>query len=91
MDVYALGVTIYYCLFSEHIWGVIGDKTAFIKDLRQSKVVPVILPEAFRNQPCSKLIRMLVQLCLRCVSGAPQGRPSLAWIVTFLEETRNCL
>jgi hypothetical protein len=31
VDVYALGVTIYHCLFSQHIWNVAGDRTDFIR------------------------------------------------------------
>jgi hypothetical protein len=34
---------------------------------------------------------MLVQLCLRCVTAAPERRPTLVWVVTFLEESRKCL
>lgn len=91
VDVYALGVTIYHCLFAQHIWSVAGSRTGFIRDLRAQALTPTLLPESFRDLSCSRVVRILVQLCLRCVSASPEGRPALLWVITFLEQSRKCL
>lgn len=33
LDVYSLGVSIYRCLFTEHIWDSIASKTSFLLEL----------------------------------------------------------
>ena len=91
-DVYSLGVTIFRCLFAQHVWGELGSKEQFLQRIRGGgSVAPVLLPERFRSLACSRVARLLVHLCLRCVSVLAEERPSLQWAVTVLEQSRKSL
>lgn len=85
-------MTIFRCLFSQHVWGELASKEQFLQRLKGGGCVsPVLLPERFRSFACNRVARLLVHLCLRCMSVKAEERPSLQWIVTVLEECRMTL
>jgi serine/threonine protein kinase len=87
LDAYALGVTIYRCLFGDYMWGGLLRK----HKRREEEVVPWILPERFREAGERRVALALACLSLKCTALAPEGRPALPWVITVLQECRSYL
>lgn len=83
-DVYALGVSIYWCIFGSHLWNI-GNKADFRMRLRKRDVTPTLTPEQCWTVACPRVAAVLNFLCLRCVNADPRLRPPLPWVITILE------
>ena len=69
IDVYSMGVCMYWCIFDQHIWGYIGDRSRFETKLGEDGgVMPQLIPEHFESYQMGRMLKILLHLCLRCLN-----------------------